>query len=425
MIDHLGVSSDRTAFWTSIIAAVFSLTQCCSTMFWNSVADSFGRKTAVLAGSFLTAVASVAFGFSTNLLTALVTRSLLGFANGDVGVLRVMVAEMVPCEGLQPRAFAILPAVWLVGSSLGPALGGVLVRPHDNFPSLFGKSSLFDVYPYALPGVIGGGTCLLGVTVAFIFLKETSRTLKKSNTKRFYHFCDSVKQQWRQLRGQEYPGILTVDYSNGASDGAMAKKAKLHIAFSTSFLLHSICFDQLVPLYLNQSGHTGQYDNVAHYSTAQVGWILAFAAFMGIIFQASLFPWLSTRLGPLNCLRLSSATFPVVYCLMPLAALSKTPALQKVLIGIVISAKRICELISYPCSITLLSSLGHGEVSIGKLHAYQTSFGALANATGLVLAGLLFTWGQRWGISALPWFITAIGAGVATVPLRQLGKYQK
>ena len=65
-------------------------------------------------------VTSVGWGLSTSVPMAIAMRALAGAGNGNVGIIRTMVAEMVPWKELQPRAFSVMPLVWGVGSVFGP-----------------------------------------------------------------------------------------------------------------------------------------------------------------------------------------------------------------------------------------------------------------------------------------------------------------
>lgn len=53
-------------------------------------------------------------------------------------------------------------------------LGGVLARPADKYPSVFGEVQFFKDYPYALAtfttGAVGGIACI----VSALFVKEVS-----------------------------------------------------------------------------------------------------------------------------------------------------------------------------------------------------------------------------------------------------------
>jgi len=64
------------------------------------------------------------FGFSKSFTQALIARTAAGLLNGNVGVIRTMVAEMVTEKIHQARAFSVMPFVWSAGSILGPVVGG-------------------------------------------------------------------------------------------------------------------------------------------------------------------------------------------------------------------------------------------------------------------------------------------------------------
>jgi hypothetical protein len=101
----------------------------------------------------------------------LISRGLLGFLNGNVGIIRTMVAEMVPEKELQPRAFSIMPLVWTIGSIFGPAFGGALAKPVEKNPRLFGNIEFLRKYPFALPNLASACFFIVGITIGFLFMK--------------------------------------------------------------------------------------------------------------------------------------------------------------------------------------------------------------------------------------------------------------
>ena len=78
----------------------------------------------MLCGLFGTVSATLVFGFSRSYGQAMVARSIAGLLNGNVGVIRTMVAEMDVQKQHQARAFSVMPFVSNLGSILGPVLGG-------------------------------------------------------------------------------------------------------------------------------------------------------------------------------------------------------------------------------------------------------------------------------------------------------------
>jgi len=91
---------------------------------WGRLSDSWGRKPIVLCGLLGTVAATLVFGFSKSYIQALLARTSAGLLNGNVGVIRTMVAEMVVERAHQAKAFSVMPVVWSAGSILGPVLGG-------------------------------------------------------------------------------------------------------------------------------------------------------------------------------------------------------------------------------------------------------------------------------------------------------------
>ena len=78
----------------------------------------------MLCGVLGTIPATLAFGFSKSFTQALIARTAAGFLNGNVSVIRTMVADTVVEKAHQAVAFSIMPFIGNAGSILGPVLGG-------------------------------------------------------------------------------------------------------------------------------------------------------------------------------------------------------------------------------------------------------------------------------------------------------------
>jgi MFS family permease len=115
----------------------------------------------------------VAFGFASNLPSAMIARALGGLLNGNIGVLQTTVAEIVTVKDHQPLAYSIMPFVWCLGSIIGPALGGALAQPCDNYPGFFQRGTIFDRFPFLLPNLVCIVILGLGIVIGFFFLEET------------------------------------------------------------------------------------------------------------------------------------------------------------------------------------------------------------------------------------------------------------
>jgi len=96
------------------------------------------------------------------LLLNLASRCVAGMLNGNVGVVKSMMAEITDSTNIA-QASALLPVVWAVAATIGPLAGGSLAYPHDRFPKVF-RQQIWKDYPHLLP-------CLFSASVsALLFL---------------------------------------------------------------------------------------------------------------------------------------------------------------------------------------------------------------------------------------------------------------
>lgn len=80
----------------------------------------------------------------------------------------------------EAQAFSFLPLTWATGCTVGPALGGYLSRPAEQYPKLFASpdgilafNGFWDDYPYFLPCAVSALLTLMSFILGFFFLDET------------------------------------------------------------------------------------------------------------------------------------------------------------------------------------------------------------------------------------------------------------
>lgn len=171
MIESVGVPEPEVAKWAGLTSAISSFSQAAMAVYWGTASDRFGRKPIILLGLTATMIFSLAFGLSRSLVMLVICRGMIGLMNGNVGIIRTMVAEMVQDKELQPQAFSIMPMVWTIGSIFGPSLGGSLARPAEKHPEIFGGSAFFKKFPFVLPNMVSGVIFVIGISTGFLFLR--------------------------------------------------------------------------------------------------------------------------------------------------------------------------------------------------------------------------------------------------------------
>ncbi|OAA71412.1 Major facilitator superfamily transporter [Cordyceps fumosorosea ARSEF 2679] len=363
-----------------IMHASFMAAQFITALLWGRVADSprAGRKTVLLIGLVGTSLSCLGFGFSTTFWQALLFRTLGGATNGNIGVMRTMISEIVREKKFQPRAFMLLPMTFNVGVIIGPILGGLLSDPAGSYPALFGRVRLLRDYPYALPNVVSAAFLAAAAAAVWLGIHETLDALRDDPpdlglrlgarlvalTRRC---CGSRKGGDADERG-EYAALATHDVElagAGASDteagrsstassvrgGAKAphrrrrgarytQRLPFHqiftrnvaLTFFAQFFLtfHIGTFNALwfvflsTPVYDPSSSPPPPPRHLPFRFTGglgmppqRVGAAMAILGVIGILMQLFLYPNLSARLGTVRSWRLSLLCFPLAYFVVP------------------------------------------------------------------------------------------------------------
>lgn len=73
--------------------------------------SSLPTEPVIIVGMLCVMLASLLFGLSQSLAWAVAARAFAGSVNGNVGIIRTTVAELVPQKELQPKAFSVMPLV--------------------------------------------------------------------------------------------------------------------------------------------------------------------------------------------------------------------------------------------------------------------------------------------------------------------------
>ena len=177
------------AYQAGILQGSFTAAQFVTAILWGRMADSerVGRKRVLLIGLLGTCISCIGFGFSRTFWQAAVFRTAGGAVNGNVGVMRTMVSEIIKEKRFQSRAFLLLPMCFNIGVIIGPIMGGLLSDPVGSYPRVFGVDSVFGGkqgvrwlkhWPYALPNLISALFLLISAFGVVLGLEEVRSFVK-------------------------------------------------------------------------------------------------------------------------------------------------------------------------------------------------------------------------------------------------------
>lgn len=461
MIESFGVPQNEIAKWAGIASAIFSLGQCVTSIFWGRASDKYGRKKVILLGLFNTMVTSLVWGFSTSLPMALVARGIQGAGNGNVGILRTMVAELCPWKELQPRAFSIMPLVYNIGSVFGPAIGGALSNPLRVDITKPRGDSFFEKFPYALPNIVGALFFLSGIITGVLYLHETLESKKdekdyglilgeKLNTAVSRQLV-RARNVWHRAKGEETEPLLKhVDHSSSTTVNdedetnedrskpkteqkkvtvreVLSVQSVVNLVIYTVLATHSLGYDQLLPVFMHHPAHPSggssydpenplKFSNGFGIDSGRIGTMFTFYGALGIIYQLVLFPPLARRYGVLRCFRVVSLVFPILFLITPFTALLPTTTSKQVAMFLIMMVKGCCTTFAFPCSTILLTNSATSLRVLGTLNGIATSVSAIGRAAGPAIGGSTFTLGVKHGYVIAPFWIFAAISIVGAIP---------
>lgn len=423
MIESFHVPKKDIGYWAGIASAVFSAGQCIAAIPWVRASDRYGRKPVILLAMFCVMSSNLLFGFSRNLVWCIAARVCAGASNGNVGILRTIVAEMVPQKSLQPRAFATLPFVWQVGAILGPILGGSLASPARKFPQLFGHSKFLKTFPYALPNLVATVIFTIGILAGILFLKESLESKKRRRDygliagKFLTSSCGSRRSELRPA--DDFESNLASSKKEAATGPpkyreVFSYQSNLHLLAYMLLGFHGVAYDQLIPVFMHLDVHCCgdpklpfKFSDGFGLESGRIGLIFMLYGIVSMLAQFLLFPPLTKRLGALFCYRACTMVFPLVYLVTPYTVLMPTDVGRQATIISVMMLKGLANVFAFPCITILMTNSVRELRLLGTLNGVATSLGAVGRACGPYIAGKTFTWGAHAGFMIASWWLLA------------------
>eukprot|EP01028_Stygiella_incarcerata_P007102 TRINITY_DN28_c0_g2_i1.p1 TRINITY_DN28_c0_g2~~TRINITY_DN28_c0_g2_i1.p1 ORF type:complete len:645 (+),score=196.22 TRINITY_DN28_c0_g2_i1:138-2072(+) len=167
-------SPSEISLYVGAIVSAYYVGQAFSGGPWGKSSEKSPTRTLhlMLWSLFFSAVCIVAFGFSQSIEMALLTRLLLGFLNGVSPVTKKYLVQSVE-ESRVVSAFSVLMFTYVIGSLLGPVVGGFLYDPSSKY-GMFSDKKVLATYPILLPCAIASFFSLCGIIVALMFHNERS-----------------------------------------------------------------------------------------------------------------------------------------------------------------------------------------------------------------------------------------------------------
>lgn len=346
-----------------------------------------------------------------------------------------------------------MPAVWSIGTIVGPAIGGCFSDPAKSFPSAFSRTGIFGVFPYLLPNVICAALMLVSIFAGYYCLTETHPDMQPWSTQEeldnttaetpLLPTTSTTTNAAADLSTESYGTFNPVSITDEDSESAITEKRSLFLtsatsqkAFSGSVMLlivalglytyHCMTFDSLLPIYLQDepdasaplAGGLGMQMN-------QVGVIMSINGLIALFIQGVIFPFLATKMGVWRLFVVTVVGFPICYFIVPF--LSMTPP-EWIYAGIYtcLTIRNLFSIILYPLILILLKEAAPSPSCLGKINGLAASTGGACRMIASPVGGMLYGIGLDLHFMPLVWwssaFVAVIGALQIPFMTRQKNK---
>jgi MFS family permease len=453
---------DSTIAWQGgMLTASFAAAQFLTAVWWGRAADNkhIGRKRVLLVGLFGTTVSCIGVGFSRSFASALIFRMMAGALNGNVGVMRTMISEIIKEKKFQSRAFLLLPMCFNIGVVIGPILGGFLADPIQAFPGIFGDNSIIGgkngvgwmrTFPYALPNLVSAIFITGSALSVILGLDETHRAFRNKpadygrrlGKKIAACFTRKERYEYTQLdpesSTQETPTSIEMTWPRTPTarpvpelnltkvDSVQPAKLAFRKIFTRNvlytllshFLLafHISSFNALIFILLptprsrNTKAHLPfRFTGGLGLSTEHVGMATAIIGIIGFPLQISSYPLINAKLGTLKCYRVFLPFSPIAYTLLPFLTLLPDKAyLIWPCLTVVLALQVISRTFTLPGAIILVNNSAPDPSVLGTIHGFAQSVSSAARTLGPVLGGMGLGWGLKHNAVGAVWWCMAM-----------------
>lgn len=428
------VQDGQVGLYVGLIASSFALAQFATNFGWGLLSDRIGRKPIVLLGTFLTAVCFVLFGMSRTLWQAVVVQVLMGSVNGNQGVISTCLGEITDRSN-QSRAFTYLPVIYGLGGITGPLAGGLLVFKKIPF------TNRDNPYPYLPPNLFAAAVLMIDLVLTMFFLEESldeakdmpplgkrvgtlftwiwqftssrrptylrrNRNLKSTEQHQYGAISQNGDGATEDDDSDDSVGSAPTLFSSPKNDHSRLKMSEVlnrdTILLLITFLifqLANISFNSLYPIFAQAQPPTGRDLN-----PEEIGFSLAFAGVITILFQIGIFGRLREKAGNKATYRAGLAGFVVAFLLIPFVGYkngsdrhntSPTTTTGKVWLwielGAVLIIKTVAAVGGLTSALLLITNSAPSHAVLGTLNGLAQTLSAGGRAVGPFLSGALFT----------------------------------
>ncbi|KAE9402455.1 MFS general substrate transporter [Gymnopus androsaceus JB14] len=380
LIRDIGVAGGdetKVGHYAGLLQSLFFLSEAVTILHWSRISDRVGRKPVILIGLFGLSITMYCFGLSMTFWGLVLSRSLSGALNGNIGVIKSMMVEMTDATNIS-QAYAYMPIAW----SNWQCTRSTLANPAKQFPHLFGDNEFLRKYPYFLPCAVPATLSAIAWLVTIMFLKETVKPPPF-----LFRVCSAQRNQAFPL----HPILtalrmkLMITKSLSRFDSFLTAAYWSRLATTQLLSLVDITFRAIQPLFFSTPIELGGLG----LEPSAIGNILS------IFFFAKIHDYLGSKK---TFIMANAATLPIFVCFPILTYLVKingtVPPLAWVIVGVQIIFS-LAFSFGYGAIFIYISAASPNTASLGATYGFSQMTVSVCRALGPAASNSLFSLSLR------------------------------
>ncbi|KAK4504519.1 hypothetical protein PRZ48_005435 [Zasmidium cellare] len=412
-LENLSIPTTSLATYQGALLATLGICESTFAIPWTRLADHIGRKPVIAVTLLAQLLGNLALGFCTQRWQAFVCMIVIGVANGNVAVMRTIVAEMVTAKEHQAKAFSFTPMASAAGTLLGSLSGGWL----SDWPTFLLPSLLEET-----------GRAKLG------YEKVSLASQKDLDDEDSIPSIELDDAQKKDLDLDETPSIDEESQATAPTSIRTRYLRTLHNPFiylNALTALHSVGSDNMLPLLLQYpsarptttSSLTSIFTSAYGYGTTPrfTGLLFSAACLSAMAVSSVIYPRLAKTKSHLRILTYTLLAYPAVYFVFPFTLLPTSQLVSLGLLTDLFLLKGGLFICALQASMICLTNAAAKE-DVALAHGVNFTLGGLGRGVGSAVFGGLFEVGLRVGAIVVPfWGLAALSAGVAAGSLVMKG----
>lgn len=358
MIQSFGINEKDVGRYSGLILSSFMLGQFISNYIWGLVSEKIGIKPVLLIGLFSSFIFTIIFGFSTNIIWAIITRLLHGLFSGNLGVTKTYL-YLITDKSNEVKAFAMYPVGMCIGAIFSPAIGGLLETPSKYWDNI-GDNHIFGIYPYLLPSIVISILPLFGFIICYFNIEEVYKKKEENSEKEIIPF--------KQIFNKNVI-ITSVLYFN------------IRLSLMGS--------DNLFPLLLA----TSKNNKGLNFNSTSIGIIFMISAIFLMLFSIIVIPKLKTKCGTYYLFLTVQILNPfTIFLISLLSDMNKQTDIVLYIFSCIFFVLKGSTATISIILVNLMINNSADEKYLGRINGFSQSLAASGSIIGPLLSGLIYSW---------------------------------